>query len=146
MTFKNRSLQNIKKELEKYNLDKELIDRIVLYSDDNWIEQLIIRLSKCENEAEALQETLQLFLIKNFDNTPKYVNKDKALQLFPISKRKFEDLTRNRLIPTYQISTKNRLYSVDELYKYFEDLKVDSIVNRVHPIQLQTFIQKAAAN
>ena len=137
MDFKNRQQQLLKEQLYKYELPEELVDKIVLHSDDNWIEQLIIKLDKAKNPTEALAETLKLFMLKSFSNTPAYIAKKDITKIFPISMRKVEDMIRKRLIPiAVELNNKNRIFNIDELYNHFEKYKVDSIVNRVDPILL----------
>ncbi len=140
MQFRNRDQNSLKEQLQKYGLPEHIIDKIVLHNDDNWIEQLIIKLQNSTTHEEALSKILELFMLRNFSNTPAYISKDTVLKKFPISKRKFEELVRQRLISFIEVSQKNRVYNVDDLYKHIEEYKVNSIVYKVDPILLQQTI------
>lgn len=142
MQFKNDEQISLKERLEKFNLPTKLVDKIILHADDNWVEQLIIKLKNASNPEEALSSTLELFLLKSFSNTPHYLNKNMTVKRFPISKRTFEDLVRARLLPFVEINQKNRVYDLDEIYKHLEEYKVHSIVHRVDPVSLHALIQQ----
>ena len=139
MDFKNKQQEKVKEQLLKFELPSELVDKIVLHADDNWIEQLIVKLDKAQNEKEALSKTLELFMLRNFSK-PTYISKKDITKKFPITKRRFEELIRAKLIPFIEVSKKNRIFSIDDIYDHLEKYKVDSIVYSVDPISLRNAI------
>lgn len=142
MNFKNDSQQDIKDHLIKFELPEYLVDKIVLHADDNWITQLISKLDSSANSQEALSSTLELFMLKCFSTTPDYISKENLTKKFPVSKRKFEELIRARLIPYIEVTKKNRVFDIDEVYEHLELYKVDSIVYKIDPITLQSAINR----
>jgi hypothetical protein len=144
MNFKNHSQKEIKEHLLKFELPEYLVDKIVLHADDNWIEQLISKLEDAANHQEALESTLELFMLKCFSTTPSYISKENLPKKFPVSKRKLEELIRARLIPYIEVTKKNRVFNIDEVYEHLENYKVDSIVYKIDPIALQSTINRLA--
>jgi predicted site-specific integrase-resolvase len=140
MKFKNIDQQTLQSHLQKFDLPKQVVDKIILHADDNWIEQIILKLDSAVNLQEALSNILELFMLRNFANSPTYMTKKDVLKKFPISMRKFEEIIRARLIPFIEISNKNRVFNIDDIYNHLENYKVDSIVYKVDPISLQTAI------
>jgi len=141
MQFKTKQQQELKEELLRFELPESVIDKIIIHSDDNWVEQLINKLKNAKNSQEALAYTLELFMLKSFVSTPMYIAKKDIPKRFPISMRKLEDAIRMRLIPFIEVTQKSRVFNVDDIYKYLEQYKVDSIVNRVDPVSLQNAIK-----
>jgi len=141
MQFKNNSQQDLKQQLLRFELPENIIDKIVLHSDDNWVEQLIIKLNNSKDSQDALAATLELFMIKSFKQTPAYIAKKDVVKKFPITMRKFEEAIRMRLVPYIEVTQKNRIFNIDDIYKHLENYKVDSIVNKIDPIALQSAIQ-----
>ncbi|WP_321778828.1 hypothetical protein [Sulfurimonas sp.] len=142
MKFANENQVELKTHLQIFKLPETLIDKIVLHADDNWIEQLILNLESATNPQEALSNTLELFLLKIFSTTPAYISKKDIVKKFPISMRRFEELIRARLVPFIEVTKKNRVFNIDEIYDHLQNYKVDSIVYKVDPVALQSAISR----
>ncbi|WP_324171117.1 hypothetical protein [Sulfurimonas sp.] len=145
MKFANKNQVDLKTHLQIFELSETIIDKIVLHADDNWIKQLILNLESATNPQEALSSTLELFLLKNFSTTPAYISKKNIIKIFPISMRKFEELIRARLVPFIEVTKKNRVFNIDEIYDHLQNYKVDSIVYKVDPVALKSAINTLAS-
>lgn len=142
MNFTNEKQIQIVKQLDFCCLNKKTVDKVVLHSDDNWINQLISNLSKTNNIYEAFNILLELFLLLKFNNQPQYISQKDLPKRFPVSQRKFDDMVRARAIPFIQLSQKARIFDIDEVYKSIQEYKVDSYINKIDPITLNKMINQ----
>jgi len=111
MVLKDKKIEKLKMELINLGISENVAEKFVLNKKDSFINHVLELIEKTKDKTFLLERLLELFLMQRNNQMPSYFyTKKDILKIFPISSRKFEEMVRNRLIPFYQITQKNKLF------------------------------------